>query len=156
MFKLIGLKWKREFEQLKALHEIEMAKQNSALAILSTELTKKHELSLLEATSLLKLDYQQQIKQKELDYERKINELKASQLAKEIVFQQKIQDENYVRLKDAMTKLHEEGNVTTKFTQDLALKMLGQMPVAKSEHKYLSGDLSIDLSGDPSIDLNGK
>lgn len=156
MFKLVGLKWKREFEQLKSLHDIEMQKKEAQLRFQERELTQRHELALTEATTLLKLDYQQQIKQKELDfqkalqeksieYQKVINDLKANQLMEQANFKQKVQDENYERLKNAMTKLHEEGNVTTKFTHDLAIKMLDKVPVAKSEHKYLSGDVSVQL-----------
>jgi hypothetical protein len=145
MFKLLGLKWKKEFESLKCLHDIEMAKKESALKIQAEELTKRHELALTEATTLLKLDYQQQIKQKEMDFQKTVNDLKASQLMEQANFKAKVQDENYERLKDAMTKLHEEGNVTTKFTQDLALKMFEKVPTAKSEHTYLSGDVAVQV-----------
>lgn len=157
MFKLIGLKWKQEFEQLKSLHDIEMKKAESQLRLLANEkaqefqlmeakLTQKHELALTEATQLMKLSYQQEMKQKDLDYQRQINELKAGHLVDQATFRQKLQDDNYERLKDAMGKLHEEGNVTTKFTHELALKMLDRVPVAKSEHKYLQGDVSVDLN----------
>lgn len=167
----MGLKWKNEFEQLKALHDIELAKKNSELKILENELNQKlvlqekgltqgyalrekelaskHEVQLSEATSLLKLDLQQQIKQKELDYQRQSNELKTQAEIDKAKFQRELQDDNYNRLKDAMTKLHEEGNHTTEFTKELALTMLNKLPTAKTEHKYLSGDLSVAVDSKP-------
>lgn len=145
MFKLFNLKWKAEFEQLKLLHEIEIAKKDAALKLREQELIQKHNLELTEAITLLKLDLQQQMKQKEIDYQKDLNDLKIKMETEKVEYQKRLQEDNYERLKNAMTKLHEEGNVTTKFTQDIAIKMLERVPPAKTEHKYLSGDLSVDM-----------
>lgn len=154
MFKLLGLKLKRELEEQRSLYDIEIKKRDSAIKLLEDEsksrlslrekeLVSKHDIALNEATSYLKLDYQQQLKQKELDHKREMDDLRAKTALDQAKWRQELQDENYTRLKDAMTKLHEEGNITTKFTHDLALKMLDRVPVAKSEHKYITGDVSI-------------
>lgn len=155
MFKLLRLKLKNELEQLKALHDIEIQKKNSQIQILENEmkkklelrekeLTQKNELALTEATTLLKLDYQQKLKQQEIDFQKQVNDLKVELEVSKAKFQKEIQDDNYTRLKDAMTKLHEEGNVTTKFTQDIALKMLDKMPASKTEHKHLTGEVTVN------------
>lgn len=36
-------------------------------------------------------------------------------------------EENFAKLKDSLAKLHEEGNAQTKFTEQIALKMMGAL-----------------------------
>lgn len=38
-------------------------------------------------------------------------------------------DENFTKLKDSLSKLHEEGNAQTKFTEQIALKMMDAIKV---------------------------
>lgn len=46
-------------------------------------------------------------------------------------------EENFTKLKDSLAKLHEEGNAQTKFTEQIALKM---MNVIRPDQKQLTSD----------------
>jgi hypothetical protein len=150
MFTLLKLRLKREIEELKSLHRIEMAEleAKSARDLADKEATferkqkdanKEHELKTKEVVTLLRLEAEQKNKQVELNYQRQTDVLKIELDQK---LNQKTSDllkESYDKLAAAMTKLHEEGNVTTKFTQDLALKMMGGMPEHKTTTKVITG-----------------
>jgi hypothetical protein len=164
-FKTLRLRVKREIEELKALHRIELAEKEAAhkramdekeatltrqlrdkereLQRLEGELRKDSEIKLREVTSLLKLESEQKMKQMELDHQRKVDSIKreaSEELTRE---KQELLKTHYDKLTNAMTKLHEEGNVTTKFTHELALKMLDHAPAAKSETKVLTGSIDV-------------
>ncbi len=101
-------------------------------------IVEDHDIKLKEAITLTQLSGQQQAKQAELNFERKLNEATA-----------RLNKEYYDNLTEAMSKLHEEGNLTTKFTQELALKMMGSMPSNKSETRVLTGRVDV---GVPDVD----
>jgi len=88
---------------------------------------KEHEIKLREVVSLTKLDSEQRIKKAELEYQTKFNEQCAA-----------LNKTHYDKLASAMSKLHEEGNNTTKFTQELALKMMEGMPTSKVQTKVIT------------------
>ncbi len=141
-----------ELEEIKHKHKLVMAEmsdgivrdkkhweEDKARAIKTLQQDYEAKLSeqalkLKEAVTLAKLDSEQRIKQAQLDADRKMN----AEVAK-------LNSEHYEKLKESMTKLHEEGNANTKFTQDLALKMIGSMPSNKSETKVLTGTLDVGL-----------
>lgn len=146
MFKIFRLRIQREIEELKHLHRIQLAEYDAALdrrekeiVQKEKELAKEHEIKLKETVSLLKLDSEQKTKQLEIDNQRKVDALESShrkEIAKE---KESLLEEHYKKLSEAMAKLHEEGNVTTRFTQDLALKMLEGAPKHKVETRVLTG-----------------
>lgn len=140
-------KLRMELAEIKHAHALEIDTINAKLlrdkslweedkARLTKKLTEDSEIKLKEVVTLTKLDSEQRIKQAELNADRKFNE-KAEALNKDY----------YDKMTTAMSKLHEEGNVTTRFTQDLALKMMGNMPANKSETKVLTG--TVDIHSDP-------
>lgn len=92
------------------------------------KMRQDHELKLKEATTLLRLSHEQELAQIRLDHEKRYNQ-RVSEL----------NTEHYNKLSTAMTKLHEEGNVTTKFVQDIALKMFENSPTVKNTTKVLTG-----------------
>lgn len=96
------------------------------------KLKDEHDLKLKEIITLTKLDSEQRIKQAELDAARRLNEHSAN-----------LNKEYFDKLSAAMTKLHEEGNVTTKFQRDIALEMLKGMPKNISETKVLTGTVDV-------------
>jgi vacuolar-type H+-ATPase subunit E/Vma4 len=143
--KLFTSKLRMELAEIKHKHTLEIKELTAQIELekrhwtedrerLIKKLKDEHDLKLKEAVTMVKLDGQQQAKQAQLDADRKLN-----------LEVQKLTEQHYESLKAAMTKLHEEGNVTTKFTQELALKMMQGMPANKSETKVLTG--SIDVSG---------
>lgn len=98
-----------------------------------------------EAISLLKLDSEQKAKQLELNYQRLIQEkeaanvleitrLKSDHANDKMEFQTKTIQEHYEKLSKALNALHTEGNVNTKFVQELALKML-EKPLGVNVHE---------------------
>lgn len=133
-----------QLEEIKHKHNLEIQEMKAAVARekklweedknrLIHKLTEESDLKLKEVTILAKLDYEQRLKQVEINAERKTNERIAD-----------LNKQHYDKLSDSMTKLHEEGNRTTKFTEELALRMMGSMPANKSEMKVLTGKIEID------------
>jgi predicted transport protein len=110
-------KHKLELEEKKASFDREKKNWVEDKERLVKKMTDEHEIKLKEAVSLANLESMQKIKQAQLDAERAFNEKVGT-----------LNSEHYDKLSAAMTKLHEEGNVTTKFTQELALKMFNQAP----------------------------
>lgn len=141
--KLFTSKLRMELAELKHKHGLELKEKTADFMLAKREwvlekeqllktLKEEHRLKLTEMVTLTKLEGQQLSKRAELDAESKLNsEIK------------KLTTDHYESLKNAMTKLHEEGNVTTRFTQDLALKMLEGMPSNKSETKVLTGSIDV-------------
>lgn len=123
-------------EETKASFDRERSVWKEDKERLRTQLIEEHELKLKEYTTLARLDYEQKTKQIELIAERKIN----AEVAK-------INKDYYDKLTDSMKKLHEEGNVTTKFTQELALKMMSSLPANKTTTKVLTGRAEKDVDG---------
>lgn len=143
--RLFTRKLRMELEEVKHKHNLELREMQAQMEIEKrhwqedrsrelAQLKKEHELKITEATTLLRLESQQKTKQAELDYQSKLNDAV-----------KRLNDANYDAMTRAMTKLHEEGDKNTRFTQDLALKMIGSMPANKSETKVLTG--SIELGG---------
>lgn len=137
MFKLLKLKVASELAEIKSQHKIEMNAAKAEIDALKLEQEKSNELKIREVTSLLKIEHQQKLAQLQLDKDRSIETIR--QNAAEEVLRQKEQliADSAKRLNDAMTKLHEEGNVTTKFIQEMSLKMLDHVPSHKSEMKFI-------------------
>lgn len=138
MFKLWHLKWKRELEEVRSLHDLAMKKKEAELEIQRKNLEAENERKVREVTSLLKLDSANKEAAMKHEYNKTILDLAKTYEEKLIHMKQQLLDENYEKLSNAMTKLHEEGNVTTKFTQDLALKMMEGMPKAKVETRVIT------------------
>lgn len=138
MFQLFRLKLRKELEELKSLHRIEMKEKEAELERQKKDAVHSSELKLREVTSLLKLDSEQTLKKMELGYEQKLQEEKRKQDQEKLNFQQEVLQTNYEKLTAAMSKLHEEGNVTTKFTQELALSMMANAPAHKTQVRVLS------------------
>jgi hypothetical protein len=136
-FKTLRLSVKREIEQLKALHRIELQEANAALEREKLKLAQEHELKITETVTLLKLESQQKIAQQKLDYDRKLDAIKVESDSILMQAKEQVIKEGYDKLSAAMSKLHEEGNVTTRFVQDLALSMT-KNPIT-SKVKVLTG-----------------
>jgi hypothetical protein len=155
MYSLIKLRAKREIMEIQSIHKIAMAELEaklnranadkvSSLAIQEKELKKSHELQIKEVVTLLKLESEQKIKQIELDHARMANALRAEKDNDVNKIKEELLKDQYDKLSAAMTKLHEEGNVTTRFTQDLAMKMLASAPHQKHTTKVLTGKIKDD------------
>lgn len=114
-------KWLEDKERMIRLHEED---KEITLKRLKEEL----ELSHKETITLLKLDSQQQIKQAELDRDRAIAKIQAESDNKLNEERRKLQEDQYKKLSTELAKLHSEGNSTTKFIQEMSLKMLEQTP----------------------------
>lgn len=125
-------KHKLEIQELRAQLDRERHNWEEDKQRLINDLQRDHDLKIKEAVTLTKLQSEQKIKQAELDYDRKLNEATKS-----------LNEDYYQSLKSAMTKLHEEGNITTKFTQELALKMFDKSPATK----VLTGSIDVNNGG---------
>lgn len=135
-------KLRMELAELKHKHQLEINEIRANLATeerhwqedrrrLTAQLKEEHEIKLKEIISLTKLDSDQRIKKAELDAEAKLNSTIAE-----------LNKVHYEKLQQSMTKLHEEGNVTTRYIQELSLKMFESAPKHKTETKVLTGTVS--------------
>ena len=139
MFKLFRLKWKKELEELKSLHRIELAEANAALERIKKEHQSEFDIKINEAVSLLKLKSEQKTAQLEIDYERKIYAIREEAASELWKTKEKLVQDNFEKFKETTQKLHEEGNITTKFVQELAVNMMKNSP--NPEVKVLTGTI---------------
>lgn len=137
-FKVLRLRVRKEIEELKSLHRIEMAEKEAEFERKQTNTDKLNEIKQREIVSLLRLESEQKTKQLELDHQRNLEAVKQKAAVELINTKEKMLNENYEKLTAAMARLHEGGNVTTRFTQDLALKMMGSMPEHKLQTKVIT------------------
>lgn len=137
-FKVLKLRVRREIEELKSIHRIEMQEKEADLRRLKQDLEKTHELKIRETVSLLKLDSEQKIKQLEINAQRDLQRVEQQAAKALLESKEELLKESYDKLSEAMSKLHAEGNVTTKFTQDLALKMFESMPTQKVQTRVIT------------------
>lgn len=91
-------------------------------------LQKETEIKLQEATVLNKLDSQQQVKQAELDRDRKISELRTAQAEQLAKVKSDTAEEYYKKMTSAFQDIQTNGTQSTKFVQELALKMFDSAP----------------------------
>jgi len=147
MFKtLFTAKLRTELAEIKHQHQLEIQEMKAEIARekkhweedkkrTEKQLKDEHEIKLKEVLTLTKLDSEQRIKKAELDAESKHNQRV-----------EKLNKEYYDKLSESMTKLHEQGNVSTQFTRDLALKMIEGMPRnnAETKVKVLTGTTTED------------
>lgn len=137
MLKLLRLKLKSELEELKSIHRIEMAEAEAKIEATRTKLEKESEIKLFELASNLRLKHDQAVAKIQLEKDREIDKIRNAAASDLLDAKEKLLADSTARIKDAMTKLHEEGNVTTKFVQDIALKMFEHAPASKSEMKFI-------------------
>ena len=81
---------------------------------------------------LAQLESDQKQAQLKLDFEKKIIELTKNHNEELTALKIKLEADYYEKLKAALKTLHEEGNASTKFMQELALNMMKQGPVPTS------------------------
>ncbi len=90
----------------------------------------EHELKLTEATALVRLDSQQKVKQAELDRDRAITELRTKHAEELSKVKSDLAQEYYERMTKAFSDIQTNGTQSTKFVQELALKMFDSVPRA--------------------------
>lgn len=136
--RLFGRRYRMYLNELTHSHNLALEEINARLVRekgnweedrerLKKQLTEDSDLKLKEAVVAARLEADQRIASIKLEGDRRV--------VSEI---EKLNKDHYSKLSEAMTKLHEEGNVTTKFTQDLALKMMEGMPKARLETKVIT------------------
>lgn len=141
---------KKELELEVANLSQQLGHQAREQAMVIKEKVSALELKSTEAAALLKLDFQQKVKQLELDSKRALDDARiAGQRALDDArafaqkersdFEKKLSDDYYARMKDSLTQLHTEGNITTQFLEKMALSMLGNTP----EHKVRVSTMAI-------------
>lgn len=145
-------KLRMELAELKQKHQLELEVKQAAFdramknwtedkERLESKLKQENEIKLTEAVTLTKLESQQRTAQLELDYNRKIEDLKTKNAVALAEYKTKLAEEYHEKLSVALNKLHTEGNVTTKFTQELALKMLEKAPPQTNRIELMKGKL---------------
>lgn len=150
MFNPFTSKLRIELNEIKHKHTLELQELRAAFvreqknwvedkARLESQMKKDHELKLNEAIVLTRLSSEQKIKQIEIDNLRSIEELKSSTSRDVFETKKLLSEEYYQKLSEALNKLHTEGNLTTKFTQELALKMLEKAPPQTNRIELLEG-----------------
>lgn len=145
-----------EVSKIKSEHQLAMNHLNAEFkqekknwdedkSRLVDQLQKEHDLKLKEILTLTKLDSEQKIKQMQLDSVRSVDDLRNKNIQEMANLKESLLTDHYNKLSEAMGKLHQEGNHQTKFTQEIALKMLEGMPHSKTETKVLTGSLDVNM-----------
>lgn len=145
-------KLRMELEEIKHKHTLELERATEKFTrekqlwdedknLLIKKLKQEHDLKLQETVTLLKLSAEQSSKQQELNYLRQIEEIKSKAQTEIVGVKTSLAEEYYNKLSDALNKLHTEGNNTTKFTQELALKMLDKAPPQTERIELLRGEI---------------
>jgi len=150
--KLSFMEKEASFERSKANWEEDKKKAQSGLvqkeADIKAQLESAYKIKEQEAFSLVKLDSEQRIKQAELNSDRKIQELSAKHNEETVNLklvhtkelsdtERKLSEEYYDKLKEALAKLHTEGNLTTDFLREMTFKLLDRAPALQaSEIKF--------------------
>jgi hypothetical protein len=138
MFKLFANKLRKELEEIRSLHRIQIKEKEAEIDLLKRNAQQEIEMKTREVISLLKLEADQKNAQLQIDSEKKINEIRHKASEDLLVLKEKVLMDFQEKFTAATAKLHEEGNVTTKFVQDLALNMMGKQPTAKFEAKMIT------------------
>lgn len=95
-----------------------------------TRLKSEYDLKLQEAVTLAKLDAEQRVRQVELDKSRATSELESKYAKEKSELEQKLSQDYYSKLTAAMADFNANGNVTTKFMQEIAMKVFEKAPFA--------------------------
>lgn len=123
---------KAVFEREKAVWETEkheiLDRSTRERAEFEERLKKDHELKLTEAVTLARLDSQQKVKQAELDAARQVSELRTQQAEALAKVKADTAEEYYKKMTGAFTEIQLNGDKSTKFVQELALKMFDSVP----------------------------
>lgn len=122
---------KKELELEVANLTQKLSHQEREQNMVLREQTAAIDLKAREVAALLKLDYQQKLKQFEIDKQRELDVVKAESDKTRAAFEQKLSEDYYRRMKDALNQLHTEGNITTQFLEKMAVSMLGHLPESK-------------------------
>lgn len=149
MFKLLKLKWQKELEEMSQLHRLQMKEKEAdlvrvtkdkeqSIALLEKKLTTESDMKLRESIALLEMNAEQKEQTMTAKHKEELESVKREAKNEFIKLKDNLLSENFEKMSQAMTKLHEEGNVTTRFTQDLALKMMEGMPKAKLETRVIT------------------
>lgn len=155
-FGFLASKLRMELKELKHAHTLEIKEKDAEFqrgksqwdedkARLIKELESNHALKLKEVVTLTKLDSEQKVKQLELDSQRKIDALKNENIKEISLLKENLLTDHYNKLSVAMGKLHEEGNHTTRFTQELALKMFESAPKHTVRTEQITGSIDVGI-----------
>jgi len=116
---------KAELDRAKTLFEEDKKR-------IESQLKKDAEIQKQEIVTLTKLDSDQKQAQLRLDFEKQTIEITKKHNEELTTLKIKLEADYYEKLKAALKTLHEEGNASTKFMQELALNMMKQGPVPTS------------------------
>jgi len=124
-----------EREKTKWVHEKEQLIDDNSRdkKIFKEELESKAKIEKDEAMALLRLDSQQKIKQAEIDKDRAVQKVEAEADKKYNDQVLSLNQKYHNDLAEALKKFNTDGNATTKFMQDIALKMLEKAPAPRAD-----------------------
>lgn len=103
--------------------EVEYEKLATKYAELQVKLNEEFELKEKKVVAAFEDKLSKSISDLEDNHRKEITALKEKHLEDKARFMEEGLTKNYDKLSNSLTKLHEEGNVQTKFVQELALKM---------------------------------
>jgi methyl coenzyme M reductase subunit D len=107
-------------------------------------LRREFDLKEKEVIGLLKLDSEQRSRQAELDRDRQIQELKMKHTEEISKLRSDLASEFYQKMQTELSKLNSEGNVNTRFVQEMSLKLLDKASATNTntyEHRVISGNV---------------
>ena len=114
---------KKDYDDMK--NEIKEAQIEIKDLLNQRDMAKEsYEMKEKKAVSALEDKLQRQKNELEANYNKKLMRFKEDAFTKQSDKLEKAMEDNYEKLKDQMGKLHTEGNVSTKFIQDISKEML--------------------------------
>jgi hypothetical protein len=131
--KLKNLDNELKLKELSHQHSLEIKEKNMQMdrigSIAQIDLIRSEEQ--LKASSCLQL--KEEIFKIKMDAEKRIAQIELDQKVSESKMRSEMETEYYNKLKNALEELHTKGNVTTKFMQEIALKMFDRAPIMLGE-----------------------
>jgi len=128
---LFNKQLKKYKEQIVAhagqLEELKAEKRNVETTLLAER--KKLEIEFAEKESRLNLKIEEIKQLHKLDIEQQVATIKNDYTLKLVNEKEKLNTAFYEKMSTELAKIHSDGNVQTKFIQELSLKMLDKAPM---------------------------
>lgn len=120
--------WELQLQSEKAKIQLEREQSASREAFAIENITKRTQLKADEELVMKKLDFEQRIKQLEVDKQREILVIKEEYAKKETALHTDLHDQMYKKLNAALIQMNQEGDKNTKFVQDIMMKIFDRAP----------------------------
>jgi hypothetical protein len=116
---------KQDFQRTMQLEKEDFERKQKEFFAQQDEMKKKHAEEITRIKEEAKTQRENDSITLKLNFDKQLNEKEKVMNDKLVAEMQRLQEENYRKLAESLSKLHEEGNVTTKFMGDIAKGLIG-------------------------------